>query len=820
MKQCFVLIAFRYIFMKYKFYSSNVNSFIVTPLTIFFLFFIFNPTSIYSSSYIDDTHILLNEGWQYYLGDFIMTDETHHDDSLWVDIDSNLKPIERPPEITSAWLRIKIPSKQWQTPTIYFELIYGEVVYLYANDKVIFNIFNSSSGSDMSSFIAPLTEKSYEQYLYLHIQSERYPRFGLSKNVYIGEYQNISSLFLEKGYIDEIIGFSFIFMAIVLLIITFLVVGKNRKVILSLCPLLISIGLVFIVIFSGFIHKYPNYKDILDNYSILIISSLVSITLFFRQIFGSGYKKIISTSLKTSILLVFLAYFGDISGLYTVSYKLFIFVFGMWSIISMGILIVTALYNSYKGNVDAKIFVIGFSIFAGILISEMLIFFISSDKYNFFAFKWGIIVFILSQIIILGRKITSYHNKTIAYSKELEKKNLDLDIMWKEVKKSRDSLAQLNKTLEQKVFERTCQLEKANTELLSLNEELHASNEELSDTLQMLKNTQDQLVKSEKMAALGQLVSCIAHELNTPLGAIQASVSNIIENINTNLDMLSSFLSNITPEKKYLLFKLINDSNCSINLSTKEEREHRRALLKDLNALGIRNIRKVAEQFSTLCIFNYSEYIHIFKNPDMHVLIEIAYMITCLKNSVHTISVAAEKTNKVVFALRTYAYPSTSSQFVETDIIQTIETVLTIYSNKTNQGVHVIKNYEKIPKVLCNPDEITQVWTNIIQNGLQAMDYKGTLELSTSVKDNYVVVSVTDSGEGIPYDMKDKIFQPFFTTKPLGEGTGLGLDIVSRIIDNHNGKIEVSSSPGKTTFSVFIPTKAVRASREHESSQT
>ena len=85
------------------------------------------------------------------------------------------------------------------------------------------------------------------------------------------------------------------------------------------------------------------------------------------------------------------------------------------------------------------------------------------------------------------------------------------------------------------------------------------------------------------------------------------------------------------------------------------------------------------------------------------------------------------------------------------------------------------------------------------------MEYKGVLTIDAYTKNNNIIVSITDSGSGIPDNIKDKIFQPFFTTKPLGEGTGLGLDIVTTIINNHGGKIEVSTRPGKTTFSVYIP---------------
>ncbi|MDY7016226.1 MAG: ATP-binding protein, partial [Cyanobacteriota bacterium] len=103
------------------------------------------------------------------------------------------------------------------------------------------------------------------------------------------------------------------------------------------------------------------------------------------------------------------------------------------------------------------------------------------------------------------------------------------------------------------------------------------------------------------------------------------------------------------------------------------------------------------------------------------------------------------------------------------------------------------------------PDELVQVWTNLIHNGIQAMEGKGTLEIGIEQRDRNLVVEVTDSGCGIPPEIQDKIFQPFFTTKSAGEGSGLGLDIARKIIEKHQGTIAFSSVPGKTTFTVALP---------------
>jgi len=120
--------------------------------------------------------------------------------------------------------------------------------------------------------------------------------------------------------------------------------------------------------------------------------------------------------------------------------------------------------------------------------------------------------------------------------------------------------------------------------------------------------------------------------------------------------------------------------------------------------------------------------------------------------------------------------------------------------------VEVIRKYAETPQIYCFPDELSQVWTNLIHNALQAMDNQGFLTIQTTVVDHNIVVSITDTGNGIPDEIKERIFEPFFTTKPIGEGSGLGLDIVKKIVAKHDGKIELFSQLGTgTTFNVILP---------------
>jgi signal transduction histidine kinase len=172
------------------------------------------------------------------------------------------------------------------------------------------------------------------------------------------------------------------------------------------------------------------------------------------------------------------------------------------------------------------------------------------------------------------------------------------------------------------------------------------------------------------------------------------------------------------------------------------------------------------------------------------------------------IDLAAEKTARVARALKNYSRVQTSETFTEVFLHESIDTILTIYANQLKYGIAVEKNFEPMMKpVPVFPDEIGQVWTNIINNAIQAMKGKGKLIIDVYSEGENAVVKITDNGPGIPNDIINRIFEPFFTTKPQGEGTGLGLDICRKIVEKHHGTIQVDSEPGRTTFVVSLPLK-------------
>jgi signal transduction histidine kinase len=140
------------------------------------------------------------------------------------------------------------------------------------------------------------------------------------------------------------------------------------------------------------------------------------------------------------------------------------------------------------------------------------------------------------------------------------------------------------------------------------------------------------------------------------------------------------------------------------------------------------------------------------------------------------------------------------------DVVKSLETTLTILNHKLKQGVAVQRDYKGVP-LLVNSfgSELNQVWTNIIDNAIDAMHGKGELRVRTYRDDACAVVEIGDNGAGISSEVQPHIFEPFFTTKGVGEGTGLGLDTVQRIVKKHQGTIQVSSKPGDTRFQVWLP---------------
>ena len=331
-------------------------------------------------------------------------------------------------------------------------------------------------------------------------------------------------------------------------------------------------------------------------------------------------------------------------------------------------------------------------------------------------------------------------------------------------------------------------------EINTLNRALENERDQLKRTLKQLEQAQMRLIQSEKMATLGQLTAGMAHELNNPITAIRRAADFIYEDIKI---LVHQF------EARKTLFSFLHTELEHEGLPLKNQREIRKSLAQTVED------NDLAKRLVKVGIYDYQRFKEIFSDlPKVEWEDELRRIecYTHLGKSLRNIRSCAERIMELVNSLRSYTRADREMSSA-IDVHRGIEDTLLMFRH-AGQNIRVERNYAKLPRIQCFVGELNQVWTNIIANALQAMDYRGMLQIKTeSLDGKYVRVSIIDDGPGIPPELLPRIFDLNFTTKHgrAEFGLGLGLTICHQIVSRHNGKISVESRPGRTCFTITLP---------------
>lgn len=356
--------------------------------------------------------------------------------------------------------------------------------------------------------------------------------------------------------------------------------------------------------------------------------------------------------------------------------------------------------------------------------------------------------------------------------------------------------------LEDRVDERTLAL----AESLQVAE---LARREAMNTLKELRETQTQLIQSEKMAAMGQLITNVAHELNTPIGAVKSSGQSISESLNDVLVGMPSLFAQLDPFSRDLFTQLLlySGGTSKVLLAPREERIARRKASLELQAAGIDEPDSKARILVQLGVHQIiAVYLPLLSHPECDAILGTAQSACAIINSAININMAVERVSRIVFALKSFTPPNTNASLHEVDLRASLDDVLTLYQSQISQSITLIRQYEEIPPLRSQIDQLNQVWSHLIHNALQSMLHQGTLAIGIRCVEDMAIVTITDTGCGIPESIREKIFDAFFTTRLSGEGGGLGLYTAKKIVETHHGRIEVRSEEGVgSIFTVYLP---------------
>jgi signal transduction histidine kinase len=322
-----------------------------------------------------------------------------------------------------------------------------------------------------------------------------------------------------------------------------------------------------------------------------------------------------------------------------------------------------------------------------------------------------------------------------------------------------------------------------------------------------------QVRHQEKLAALGRMAAGLLHELNNPASAGRRAAEQLREDCLAAQHRALAHDERLTAPQREVLAELMRDLQSAPprTLDAMAQADLEDAFLAWLKSHGMSNaFSRASTLVSSGVDLPHLEVLSatLDGSPTLEVGLSWLEKTLSLAQLAEVLAQSTERISSLITAVRQYTYMDRDALH-EVELHAGLEATLSLFAHRLRGGVKLTRDYDKsMPPLWAHGSELNQVWTNLIANALDAMKDKGHLRIRTRLKGDEVRVEISDDGPGVPEELQARIWEPFFTTKPMGKGTGLGLDIVQRIIERrHGGRIRLHSKPGSTTFCVELPLK-------------